>query len=124
MICLECPKGFSCPANGLAAPVSCENGTYQNESKSVECLECPAGFQCSNVDQTPTPCPSGSYSLLGSLHCLSCPAGFRYPFILSVTKLISKILGEAILVKSVNANLQYVILYANVTKTTNFQLTS
>ena len=124
MICLDCPKGFSCPTNGLAAPVSCENGTYQNESKSVECLECPAGFQCSNVDQTPTPCPSGSYSLLGSLHCLSCPAGFRYPFILSVTKLISKILGEAILVKSVKANLQYVILYANVTKTTNFQLTS
>lgn len=75
--CTNCSKGFMCPSNGLDSQVPCGNGTFANETKSVECKTCPVGYRCPRSDQDPIECSSGSYSLGGKSTCDTCPAGYR-----------------------------------------------
>ena len=75
--CELCPAGHYCPTDGLAAPILCVNGTYQNETGETSCLQCPAGKLCLPVSSTPSDCPNGTYSSLGVAECLTCPSGHR-----------------------------------------------
>ena len=75
--CELCPAGHYCPTDGLAAPILCVNGTYQNETGETSCLQCPAGKLCQPVSSTPSDCPNGTYSSLGVAECLACPSGYR-----------------------------------------------
>nr|XP_047130962.1 uncharacterized protein LOC100202447 isoform X1 [Hydra vulgaris] len=92
----ECKSGYYCP-KGSAAPLDCETGTYQLESKKSVCHVCPPGYYCVNAtsklqkcdahyycpEKTKVPilCPNGTYSydnetgLERDTDCRPCIAG-------------------------------------------------
>ena len=76
--CDPCPTGHYCPTDGLAAPIVCVNGTYQNDTGRESCVECPAGKSCLSVSDTPSDCPNGTYSPAGVRTCIVCPSGYRF----------------------------------------------
>ncbi|XP_071497018.1 uncharacterized protein [Diadema antillarum] len=74
-----CPEGHYCP-NGTSYPLSCEAGTYNNQTGQSECDPCPAGYYCESGDvlYTDTPCPTGHYCPEGTMSAneFPCPAGY------------------------------------------------
>lgn len=50
-----------------------------NFQGSTSCSECPAGYSCPKPSTGITPCPDGSYSLIGDANCTLCPAGYACP---------------------------------------------
>lgn len=73
---LVCPTGSFCAA-GVADPVMCEPGTYQDEVGQASCKECPSGYYCVSNTTTPVPCPAGHYCTNGTKYATEfpCPSG-------------------------------------------------
>jgi len=73
-----CTKGHYCPA-GTVTPVGCPSGKYRNSLYGREvsdCGFCPSGTYCPTVGMhTPTLCPLGSYCPEGSIFVSPCPPG-------------------------------------------------
>ena len=77
--CQPCPKGASCPTNGLSNYFLCSNGTYSDAESLSDCKVCPAGFYCPSVGmEAPEECANGTYSYAtGAQYCILCPEGHR-----------------------------------------------
>ena len=88
--CLDCPRGHSCPSEGLTTPQGCTNGTYQDATRQTSCHICPAGSMCPVNDAAPISCSGGEYSFYGMVECVACPAGYRYDYLL-VVEIISTV---------------------------------
>ncbi|KAM8927608.1 uncharacterized protein RCH25_007839 [Pelodytes ibericus] len=97
----SCPKGHRCPV-GVAAPIPCEKGFFQDLEGAASCKVCPAGFYCDPTESGGVfapreclvghfcpegshsggkhKCPRGTYSPKTKLttegECLLCPTGF------------------------------------------------
>jgi hypothetical protein len=91
-----CPKGHRC-SQGVADPVPCEPGYYQNVTGMQSCMstpagyysndgvslvECPEGYYCLESTETrhQYPCPRGTLNNITGLRsadeCTICPQGF------------------------------------------------
>ena len=73
--CQSCPAGHRCPSPGLAAPESCPEGSYTNQTLQVACSPCEAGRSCLNGDQS-VPCPAGYFSRFSESNCTTCESGY------------------------------------------------
>jgi hypothetical protein len=76
--CTTCPAGAFCPAQSSFQTL-CLAGNYNaatGQSLPSACLPCAAGFSCApgSVSATASPCPAGSYCLVGT-PSTPCPAG-------------------------------------------------
>ncbi|CAM9393726.1 unnamed protein product, partial [Sphacelaria rigidula] len=91
-----CPAGHYCP-QGTSDPVTCDPGTYMNNTGAAECFPCPEGYYCDGsspkefvecpaghycperTDASIPNCPSGTYSTQTGLafesECTNCTAG-------------------------------------------------
>ena len=89
-----CPVGFACPENS-SEPIPCREGTYSNQTQSVECSVCLPGFYCLQgllIGRCPrgffcpggtgfdwVPCPrqtySDQYGLATAEECTPCDGG-------------------------------------------------
>ena len=80
-----CPSGFYTDLPGQSYCQPCESGFYcafDSNLGTTKKLICPEGFYCSNStvpNDTPTPCPKGTYGtnpqLLNENECQACPPG-------------------------------------------------
>jgi len=72
----NCTLGHYCTA-GVAQPIPCPVGTYQDQVGQVQCKTCVAGFYCATGVVRPTPCPQGYYCPAGtqSSNQYPCPIG-------------------------------------------------